>query len=102
MFAPNEDQWRKDCRQAAELIRQDGWCQGISRKSTGERCLMDAIRGATGYNQNIALDYERYKDVRSRICEKLNVIYPTHWNDDPMRTKEEVVDLLEDVAVEFE
>jgi hypothetical protein len=101
MFAPNEDQWRKDCKQAAELLRQDGWCQGTSRKPTGERCLMNAVRGATGYTQNTILNSGRYGDVRSRLIEKLGVPYPAIWNDDSMRTKEEVIDLLEDMAVSF-
>jgi hypothetical protein len=101
MFAPNEDQWRRDCRQAADLLRRDGWCQGTSRKSTGERCLMNAVRTASGsYEDENAVD--RLNNILSRLQLKLNMTFPAYWNDVKGRTVEEVVDLLEDMAVEFE
>jgi hypothetical protein len=29
------------------ILRRDGWCQGVGRKSTGERCLGSAICEST-------------------------------------------------------
>jgi hypothetical protein len=102
MFAPNEDQWRKDCKKAAEVIRKDGWVQKRSIGPNNEHCLMNAVQHATGYwIVSGQANRDRYNAVRERIKAKLGIRYPAVWNDAQDRTKEEVLDLLEDLAVEF-
>ncbi len=77
---------------AAELIEQRGWCQGQSR-CNGRICLVTAIGIANlecseNHNERIFDTFRKY----------LNVPGLASWNDNPKRTKEEVINKLKECA----
>jgi hypothetical protein len=81
--------------QAAELIERKGWCQFKTSNALGEHCLVGAV---------CALNYQ-YDAAFARIGRfaLANGIWTEEtgfgkWNDDPSRTKQDVVNLLRAAA----
>lgn len=89
---------------AAEIIRQDGWTQGHYECADGSVCLIGALRLAFGYEpewgppgEDDAPDHSPYYTAYSQIHTE-TVCGPEAWNDMPVRTKDEVLTLLERTA----
>lgn len=80
---------RKVALKAAELLREDGWIQGSFCTDEG-RCLRGALDvAAEGLGLSVSKTWNKVYD---------RVGMPARWNDDPARTKEEVLNLLEQIA----
>lgn len=75
---------------AKDVILDHGWVQGDFFGPNGEVCLSAAIR-MVGWQEGDSLVH---KAVRARTG--LDAAF--RWNDQPGRTKQEVLDLLDDVA----
>jgi len=75
---------------AADLLEQDGWCQGVLIDHYGRRCLLGAIEAARLEDTSDAL----FSPICNAIQAELGGANPISWNDTPGRTQEEVVTLL--------
>jgi hypothetical protein len=71
---------------AADLIKRNGWCQHSFQNGVGETCAAGAIKAVAAGSYPAAL---RLFQLR------LGVEHVGRWNDDPARTKEEVIAALE-------
>ena len=71
---------------AADLLERDGWSWRRGRSSGGGRCLVVAITDAARslVAAEAGMDYLREYLGRQ----------PVDWNDEPGRTKEDVINLL--------
>ena len=78
-------------RRAGDLIREHGWCQGVSRNTAGEFCVTGAARAANQEGAN--LDGALY----TIIATELDWVraWAWEWNDDPARTVEDVMIALD-------
>lgn len=75
---------------AADLLERGGWCQGRGRGPGGSKCLVMALVYATIKDA----DYPKaIEALESRLGKR-----PADWNDEPGRTKEEVIALLREAA----
>ena len=70
----------KTLLRAADYIEKRGWCQNIDEMEDGRVCALRALSCVAGHVVAAAEELER------RIKRDL-----VHWNDDPNRTKEEVI-----------
>lgn len=93
-------------REAALVLKTQGWIQGLDSNSNGF-CLIGAMIQALIVH--LDLFPEAYQEVLDAHSEAYNRLYLeledtdyndtiSGWNDDPDRTKDEVVELLERVA----
>lgn len=95
-------------REASLVLKTYGWIQGDNSNEDGY-CLVGALMQA----RNIHIDLfpeavpevdEAYHGAFNRLCSDLNnspvsaADSISSWNDQPERTKDEVVELLERVA----
>lgn len=117
-------------RDAAEVIRQDGWCQGSIRDMKGQVCLLGALAKAAGYEYdwppNIYKDNEVYdwlqphpacayifdyieaaseprkldSDSEADVKPLLHQIW--YYNDYVASSAEDVINLLNDAADKWE
>lgn len=91
--------WRKHLLDAAQYIRDHGWCQHNSTApdGSGRVCAV----GALGYvAAEYGYDYIHSPDYHTAF-QKLQLELSTsipHWNDQPSRTKEEVIAAFEQAA----
>ena len=85
------DATAKTILMAASLIEERGWCQGEYSRN-GRLCMLGAIRVAEGSDDDAS-------GAVARLRASMNVKFPHEWNDDPKRTKEEVVAKLRAVAL---
>ena len=78
---------------AADLIEQDGWCQGSLQNDRGQHCIMGAISYA-------AADYSvpEYHAAVDAVVETVDAYSVVRWNDQPGRTQAEVVAALRKAA----
>lgn len=75
----------------SEVIKKYGWIQGAMGNRDIGYCLMGAMYAAA----------KRNSDEFYRIFKKLNrkvAKAPLDWNDNPKRTKEEVINMLESIG----
>lgn len=81
-------------RKAARLVRERGWCQHRTEDSEGRLCAIGAISRANidAYRRWLAI--EAFSDV---VCRRI-----ADWNDDPARTKRQVLAAFERVAKRLE
>jgi hypothetical protein len=94
-------------RETAKLLRKRGWTQGVPHNAAGNRCLVYAVDcvlmqlgqgGVDGTMQNVA----------SPLMEALGLAPSVYWatlvdwNDEPGRTFDEVITLLEQTAEKLE
>lgn len=102
--------------EAADLLERDGWIQGRAHKNGGH-CVIGAIGIVTGYHLRqphkdtfnshaYSLEEEHRADMdlvcrefAARIGKFGGVNIPL-WNDDPLRTAEEVVKTVRAAAAE--
>jgi hypothetical protein len=80
--------------QAADVLRERGWCQH-SLSDGGRFCAEGAIREAVDGTLAKTSPLDR---ARGLLKKHLGVKYIAVWNDDPGRTKEQVIDALETAA----
>jgi len=88
---------------AAQYIREHGWCQGKLITRRGEVCMMGAIAMAT--KSPITVTGMEQRIERNQICDdaiNLAVMATNNrgafWNDDHGRTADEVIAALESAA----
>lgn len=99
---------------AADILERDGWCQGNLVRPNGSRCSIGAIRKAL--RDEMALKVRSDPDyiispAMTHYQEKLaiqwvldaaeatgSVMHLPHWNDQPDRTKSEVLDAFRKAA----
>lgn len=97
-------------REAAKILRRDGWCQKTNKNQMGQHCLVGAIEEAFGREQFFALNskphcyIEALDRVRAAMLpdetdvEAIGRRSVTYWNDMPGRTAEDVIAVLERAA----
>jgi hypothetical protein len=85
---------------AAQYIRDNGWCQHKLELPSGEVCAYGAMSRAT-YGKE-AHTLSEAVGLFSKYCVSAGLIQPNGsfptWNDTPGRTKEEVIEALEKAA----
>lgn len=98
-------------REAADYIREHGWCQDSLSSPSGRVCAIGAIKSVTmpdirdGWADDARhttvvfgrFVYRRYNDV-----DWSGFGHVPDWNDTPGRTKEEVISALNDCAAWLE
>lgn len=93
MSGPSEDEVRECARRAAEILREDGWCQGVSRDERGAHCaagaVWEACPGPGGYPVRLLTQIRLGRVIGTQVVS---------WNDTPGRTAEEVIAALGRVA----
>lgn len=77
-------------REAARLIRDKGWCQGVYRDDAGRHCAVGALCEATGDG---GLDL-----ARSYLWQRIRTTSIADWNDRPGRTEQDVIAAFESAA----
>jgi hypothetical protein len=78
-------------QRAAEKIRLNGWCQEEFMDVHGHYCLVGALRAVTAEEDSVVCGI--MKRLGFRTCRAAIM-----WNDHPMRTRAEVIWLLESAA----
>jgi hypothetical protein len=76
---------------AWELIEQRGWCQGH-----GGTDKLGRICAAVAINMAHQLDAS---EARARLLKFIDCGYITKWNDDPARTKAQVIAKMKEADV---
>lgn len=92
-----------DLRAAAEVLRRDGWTQGIfTSEATGCHCAAGALGWAVAENLEDAVFSERWSTAMGALCRSLGIspwpLAAYRWNDAPDRTADEVIAALEAAA----
>lgn len=85
-----EEAWQKALLDAANHIEAHGWCQRQSSRNDGATCMIGAIAKVCVYSK----PYTRAIGQLHRLVGK----WPEKWNDQPERTKEEVIAMLHKAA----
>lgn len=111
MSVVSEERIREVAARAAEIIRTNGWYQGFyvdnlreDRKDVRECpvCLAGAINIADGRDPRdeglFGDSIGAFAAIRRRIERLTNACLIAEWNDDPSRTADEVIAVLEQVA----
>lgn len=80
---------------AREAIMTRGWCQGNYSDSIGAVCLLGALRCGSGGHPLAPVVTQGFQDAVSRILFKIDTDID-RWNDKKSRTKEEVLQLLDE------
>lgn len=78
---------------AADLIEENGWCQGWSEDSLGRHCTLGAV-AAVGKPEPAEVITNAVEHLRRAT----GVVGVASWNDEDGRTKEEVVETLRKAA----
>ena len=92
-------------QEAADIIRERGWCRSEPIDKDGCVCLVGALwlvcggevetrQGGHPYINRRWLNHSTYHPARQRLTEK-TVVDPSLWNDQSGRTVDEVLKLLE-------
>ncbi len=76
---------------AADIIERDGWCQGPPQPGLGPVCAGVAIMRST---RSVSLQVAAQQKLQSVT----HCWSPSRWNDEPGRTKAEVVSALRTAA----
>lgn len=89
---------------AASFIQQRGWCQGRFTRGDGALCALGALQKATIFDPNAKHAASAYTAATELLSRHLGFkdgdvgCSVPGWNDDPERTKEEVVAALQSAA----
>ncbi len=76
--------------QAAEYIREHGWCQEKMETMTGSVCVLGALGLVAPY---------KYEDALARMRKYIKAEFGVaRWNDQVGRTQEEVITALQSAA----
>lgn len=95
---PKLEPWQEDLLKAAQLLREQGWCQLAAREGTA-MCVSRAIADATQSSDrqaaavNALLGHLSPRYVSANLGPSI-----ISWNDTKGRTKEEVITALEAAA----
>jgi hypothetical protein len=81
--------------EAADLLRERGWCQHFLSDG-GRFCAEGAIRKAA--EGTLAKTSLKFIQARGLLKKHLGAKYIAVWNDDPRRTKKQVIEALEAAA----
>jgi hypothetical protein len=90
--------WRRILTNAADLLEQRGWIQGQRQSSKG-RCVL----GAIGFHWTETTDADTCY-AANKLLAQINLLTAEDlwslaaWNDEPGRTKAEVVTALREAA----
>lgn len=92
---PALEPWQKVLMDAADVIEKRGWCKGRLESADGAVCTMGAlIKAVSG-----AVLGGAYRTASSRFEAYIGTKHVGMWNDNPSRTKEQVVFALCDCAL---
>ncbi len=75
----------------SDVLRRDGWCQGVGTDRAGRRCAIGAISATFSDDGHAAFDF------RTAIYMANPGFGIAQWNDTPGRTAQEVIALFEKV-----
>ncbi len=84
---PKLEPWQKHLLDAAQYIRDHGWCQKALMDDEGRVCLLGALGKIPG---DQAIPRQRLRSIIG-----INLV---NWNNSPKRTKKEVIAALEEAA----
>jgi len=88
-------------RQAAAVLESKGWCQGMMHGIGGTCCMLGAITTAAWAEPHDGHAVRRIAE-RERACTMVVQLLRgraiSEWNDEPGRTKEQVVAKLLEAA----
>lgn len=90
MSDERETEVREAARAAVGVLQRDGWCQWTLCTPDGRRCMVGSVHVVAAP----AVAEEVFDRARRVIGKNLLVA----WNDEPRRTVDEVVSVLERVA----
>lgn len=100
LFNPRWDDIKVDVLllEAANILEHSGWCQYAMQDEKGRLCMLGAIKMAM-YMKNVSGEYYQRSVIRvmQHIGGKTRYRIP-EWNDEPGRTKAEVVKALRDAG----
>jgi len=82
---------REAARRAASLLRTEGWCQGAMATVSGEHCLVGAVDAASIGHPGVR---NKVIDLLKKKLKVETIWGVTFWNDEPRRTKKQVLNLL--------
>jgi hypothetical protein len=91
VVTPALEPWQQECLEAAHAIRKYGWLQHQYGNVVDGFCLVGALRYV---GQHEMVDPTTYMKVLAVIKRE-----STCWNDSGGRTKEQVIEMLETVAL---
>jgi len=93
-------------RNAADIIRLHGWNQGRPKDPEGRKCISGALVYSILEKANklpiegtseFAVFLELKKDLGFTLSNSMS-----NWNDNPSRTSDQVIELLENTAKDLE
>ncbi len=85
------EQVKKDAKAAADYIREHGWTNQGAELPTGECCPVTALCRTVD-------DYDARRAVWSAIKSETGCNDIVPWNEEPGRTKEEVLAVFDRIA----
>jgi hypothetical protein len=88
---------------AAGAVRERGHCKGLLEDSAGRVCLVGAIMVAMGFDhpKDFLVSWRDRAQMVEGVerCQKFLARDPITWNNQLNRTAEEVIEVLEKVAL---
>jgi hypothetical protein len=107
-------EWKRILLRAHEIIEERGWCQHVLQAEDGRVCLEGAVRIASGvklfrsrtgritHASDDAHLPAALNAIRMLQRQLLSAKGPWEWNDQPGRTKDEVLKLIRDTVADVE
>ncbi len=92
--------WRQMLLNAAKDLEQNGWCQRVLHNRKDEKCILGALGLAWVYmsrDDGMPLGQSHYRWAECSLTAAMGEPVPL-WNDQPGRTKDEVLEMLRTVA----
>lgn len=88
---------------AAEYLEEYGWIQGEAGEPGSARCMVGAMSSALGFSFFLSPLQRPVLDKARNFAEQVLEIWDSYatlayWNDDPSRTKDEVINVLHGLA----
>ena len=84
---------------ASYLIQTRGWCQHRLYGSNGSMCAVGAIRQASRRFFTLGpVDRQLYLDSLQRVSDRVFPLGVATWNDQPWRTREQVIGTLREAG----
>lgn len=95
---PTLPQTIADLRAAADLLEQDGWCQGTWHPADGAHCVGHALYVVTARAETEEAKNRRLNRVIYAFAAHVGMRAITAWNDAEGRTQEQVITALRGAA----
>jgi hypothetical protein len=90
-----DEETRRVLQDARRILLERGWCRQIRMDADGRVCLVGAIEvamhGSVRFNHTHGNTYKAADDILGPF----GIRDAAEWNDDPSRTKAEVIDLFD-------